>query len=530
LHAIGFFLNGEGSDSCNLSARRDMSFYQDCLGLPHLKPKNMKILLTALAAVSFILANGQYTSPDESLNLTLDDLVEDSEGAVVFVDDTYEIYEDITIALSDTLIIDDASVVIADSVLITIEGGFYCTTSSFTQLNCCDAYYEGFRFEETAVADIFNTSFLYGGGIQVLTGDFRMEASNVSFQSTGQTTSAALDLSTGKPKIINSNFLENEVAAIGSAANSDPAPLIQGCTFNGNVTGNTNRPQVNLGPSGADTAIVRQNVFLGNPELTNVGGFSFSQFLNGEGHLVFKDNVVSGNRYGVNVFGSNITSHIQDNVLQNNNTQNEPNLGGSGISISGFGENSHVILGNLFEGNLWGITLLENAQANLGEIENPEIGAGGNLFNNNGNGGEIYALFNNTANTVYAQGNCWDTSDEDPTLAEAEAVISHVVDDPELGEVIFDPLGSCSILSTQSKKVSGLKIYPNPGNGNLYVSAEESLGNIEVIDLSGKRVFQLNLNQSNSAQLDLTQLPDGFYLIRVESATGIQTQKLSILH
>lgn len=490
----------------------------------------MKTLLTFLGAFGFCIANAQYTSPNESLNLTLDDLVENSDGAVLFTDETYEILEDITISVTDTLIITDAAVVVDEDILITVEGGFYSSNSSFTQLNCCEAYYEGFRFEEMAVADIFNTSFLYGGGIQVLTGKFRLEASNVSFQSTGQTTGAALDLTTGKPEIINSTFLQNEVAAIGSAANSDPAPLIQGCTFNGNVTGNTNRPQVNLGPSGADTARVLQNVFQGDPELTNVGGFAFSLLFGGEGHVIFEENTVFDNRYGMTVFGGNVTSRIANNVFQNNNTQNEPNLGGSGISISGFGENDHLILGNSFEGNLWGITLLEVAQANLGEIENPDVGAGGNFFNDNGNGGEIYALFNNTANTIFAQGNCWDTSVEELTLADAEAVISHVTDDPELGEVIFDPLGSCSILSTNLRDESALKLYPNPSAGLVSIMSEVRIDNLEVINLEGKRVFQSGRNQSIPAMLDFTHLPSGLYLIKVETATGIQTQKLSISH
>lgn len=490
----------------------------------------MKSLLTTIAAFAFFIANAQYTSPDESLSLTLDDLVGNSEGAVILADDTYEIYEDITISASDTLIINNALVVLDEDVLITIEGGFYCTNSSFTQLNCCDAHYEGFRFEETAVADIFNTSFLYGGGIQVLTGDFRLEASNVSFQSTGQTTGAALDLTTGKPEIINSNFLQNEVAAIGSAANSDPAPLIQGCTFVGNVTDNSNRPQVNLGPSGADTARVIQNVFQGNAELTNVGGFAFSLLFGGEGHVIFEGNTVFDNRYGMTVYGGNVTSRIENNDFQNNDTQNEPNLGGSGISITGFGENDHVILDNSFEGNLWGITLLGEAQANLGEIDNLNVGEGGNFFNDNGNGGEVYALFNNTENTISAQVNCWDTSVEQLTLADAEAVISHVTDDPELGEVIFDPLGSCSPLSTNSRDEPALKLYPNPSSGPISITTDLQIENLTVLDINGRHVFQLKPNQSGTVQFDLTHLPSGLYVIKVKTPEGIQTQKLSITH
>lgn len=488
----------------------------------------MKNLLLAVSIFQTTLLCAQYVSPDQSLNLTLDDLVANSDGAVIFSDDTYEIYENITISESDTLILDNAAVVIDEDVLITIEGGFYCNTTSFTQLNCCEAFYEGFRFEETAVADIFNSTFLYGGGIQVLTGAFRMEASTVGFQSTGQTTGAALDFSTGKPEVINCTFLQNETAAIGSAANADAAPFISGCTFNGNVTGNTNRPQVNLGPSSTDTTFVINNIFQGNPTLTNVGGFAFSLLVGGEGHVVFEGNTVFDNRYGMTIFGANVTSLIQNNNFFNNDTQGDPMLGGSGISITGFGENEHVISGNSFTGNLWGVTLLTEAQANLGEIDNPDIGPGGNFFDNNGNGGQIFALFNNTENEIFAQGNCWIASDDDLTLEEAEGVISHVVDDPALGEVIFDPLGSCSTVGTRDENALNFELYPNPSTGNIIIETREEIDRIEVYDLKG-RLMESFLPQGRR-NFDFSEFDAGIYLIKVYSESSIGTNKLLLTH
>ncbi|MGB6036248.1 MAG: T9SS type A sorting domain-containing protein, partial [Cryomorphaceae bacterium] len=273
---------------------------------------------------------------------------------------------------------------------------------------------------------------------------------------------------------------------------------------------------------------VTLNVFQGNPSLTNVGGMGFSLLAGGEGHLVFSQNTVFENRYGMTVFGANVTSRIEENVFMDNDTQGEPFLGGSGISITGFGENEHLILGNFFEGNLWGITLIETAMANLGEIDNPEIGAGENFFNDNGNGGEIYALFNNTENTIFAQGNCWDSSDDDLTLAEAELVISHVVDDPELGEVIFDPLGSCSQLSTTSNEPIVVELFPNPSSGKIFLRSREMIEGVEVIDLNGRRVFQQSTFSSTDSQVDLSDLPAGFYLVKVETAEGLFTGKVCI--
>lgn len=490
----------------------------------------MKSLFTITSILISAICGAQYSSPNQSLNLTMQFLAENSGGAVVFNNDTYEIYEDITISETDTLSVADELVMIDENVLITVAGGFYASGSSFSQLNCCEAFYEGFRFEETAVVDIFNTLILRGGGIKVLTPNFKMEDSNVSYHTTGQTTGSALDFSTGKPEILSSTFIENQVAAIGSAANAAVAPVILNCTFEGNVTENSNRPQVNLGPTGADTAYVSQNVFTGNPELTLVGGFSLALLVGGEGHLVFSENILEDNRYGLNLFGANITSKIEDNSFVNNNTQNEPFLGGSGISISGFGENEHLILRNLFTGNLWGITLISDAMANLGEIDNPDVGPGANLFSENGNEGVVYALFNNTPNTIMAQGNCWDFEDQDLTLEESEAVISHVIDDPELGEVIFDPIGSCIFLSTEELLEQHVTIYPNPASDLVFIHSDLAVEQIEILDLEGRRVYAGRNAVEELTEIDLTNLAAGLYIIRLKTTDGNVIKKLNISH
>lgn len=490
----------------------------------------MKILSTLTSILISAIAFAQYVSPNESLNITMQYLAENSGGAVVLSDETYEIYEDITISASDTLVVSNEFIVLDEDVLITIEGGFSSMGTSFSQLNCCDAPYDGFRFEETAEVNIFNTLILYGGGLKVLTANFRIEASTVSFHKTGQTSGSAIDLSTGKPEVINCTFTENQVAAIGSAANASVAPIIRGCVFDGNVTENSNRPQINLGPSGLDTSFVSQNVFTGNPELTMVGGFAFSLLAGGEGHLVFSENTVVDNRYGMTIFGANVTSRIEDNVFEDNNTQNEPFLGGSGISISGFGENEHVILRNFFSGNLWGVTLLSDPNVNLGEIDNSAIGPGENFFAENGNEGEVYALFNNSPNTIMAQGNCWDITDGSPTPEEAEAVISHSVDDTELGEVIFDPIGLCVFLETENAVDAKVSIYPNPATSSVFVESDQPIERLEILDLNGRRVYSGQNVSSGVVKIDLANLASGFYLITLETTKGHVTKKLSVTH
>ena len=67
----------------------------------------------------------------------------------------------------------------------------------------------------------------------------------------------------------------------------------------------------------------------------------------------------------------------------------------------------------------------------------PDYNPGNNTFVNNGNGGVLYDLYNNSTNTVYAQGNTWNVSEQ--TEEEIEKVVFHQNDNASLGQVIFMP-------------------------------------------------------------------------------------------
>lgn len=67
-----------------------------------------------------------------------------------------------------------------------------------------------------------------------------------------------------------------------------------------------------------------------------------------------------------------------------------------------------------------------------------------------------------------------------------------------------------------------LQIMPNPGNGKLYVHAQS--GNLQgamlnVYDISGKEVLKFEIKEANdgSAPIDLSQLPKGAYLLKINA-------------
>lgn len=486
-------------------------------------------LLLVLYCLPFSLL-AQYTTPNTGGNYTLNGLVLNSNNTVTGGPEEFVINDSLIIAPNDTLLIVFGPVVhIAPDVLITVKGTMKVFGDVlFTRLDSVSENYKGFRFEPGSAINLEGPTFEYGGGLRVLTDNFQMVDCLVRYQSTGASTGAAVGLSTGKPVISNSTFQENESAAIGSAANSDAAPTIIACNFFGNNTSNVNKPQINLGPSGVDTTVIMNNIILGNPELTRAGGIAISALLGGESHAIISGNQVRNNRYGIAAIGNGITSVIEGNIIEDNNTEGDPMLGGSGININATAENMHIILNNQIRRNLWGITLQGNGIANIGEYGNDAIGAGGNVFSENGNNGQTYALYNNTPNIISAQGNCWLEDSLNTTIADVENVIFDQADDSSLGEVIYDN-AVCGTTGVKELRFSDVaNIYPNPSTGDIRIALNTNASKVAILDLGGRMLAQKRPGENLNFSMDLSGLASGIYLVRITGKTFTTTGRIVI--
>jgi hypothetical protein len=97
------------------------------------------------------------------------------------------------------------------------------------------------------------------------------------------------------------------------------------------------------------------------------------------------------------------------------------------------------------------------------------------------------------------------------------------------GEYQFN-LTLSSPLSTESSNSERFNLFPNPANGGM-VTLSGSFGpndRLEIFNLQGRLIRESRLQQSNSFQLSLGDIPSGTYLLRLISERGIQTQKLII--
>lgn len=393
-----------------------------------------KTLLFLIAIFAIVNTHGQWVSPGDGTTYTMPDLVDVTEGVVTVGENGYVINADLTISANDVLKIDDQVVRIdVAEVLVTINGSMVCTNTNrvkFYGLN--ETQHFSMRFENATGCNIKKMYFSDGAGIKVIDSDVTFD--DVKFvYFTRDYSNAVIDIFNCDPVIKDCYFMLNHGAAISSPANGQASPQILNCDFDTNVTDNVNTPQINLGPGGNDTIRIVGNEVYTIMAQWYVGGLSIADLMGtGETKVLLKDNIIKEGRYGYNQQGQTISSVIVGNQFIDNYHEDNPMNGGSGISIYGTTVNNKAILrNNVITGNLWGITAIYLHDIDMGTEED----WGYNEIHDNGNAGEVYDLYNNSACDIMAVGNNWGTIIE-------EEIADHIVDqidDPSFGLVTFYP-------------------------------------------------------------------------------------------
>ena len=376
--------------------------------------------------------NAQWVSPGNGTTYTMPDLVEVSNGVVTNDNYNYYIHSDLTISENDVLRIDgNVTRIDAPGVLITINGSMVCVNDARVKLYGTEQDHFSMRFENATNCNIKKMYFSDGAGIKLIESDVTFD--DVKFvYFTRDYCNAVIDIFNCDPTIKNCYFMLNEGAAISSPANGQASPQILNCQLDTNVDG-INSPQINLGPGGNDTIRIIGNEIYTIMASWYVGGVSVADLMGvGSTKVLLKDNIIREGRYGYNQQGATISSVIEGNQFLNNNHEDNPMNGGSGISIYGSTVNNKAILrNNIITGNLWGITAIYLHNIDLGT----EDDWGYNEIHDNGNGGAVYDLYNNSACDIMAVGNDWGTIKPE----HIEDHIVHQVDDPSFGLVTFIP-------------------------------------------------------------------------------------------
>lgn len=481
----------------------------------------MKILLlSAFLLISWSMLNAQWVSPGNGTTYTLPDLVTASNGVVTQEGTVFSINNDITIAPNDVLKIDNqVSRIDAGNVLITIQGSMVCVNTIRVKFYGTMTEHFGMRFENATDCELKTLYFSDGAGIQVIESDVDfIDCKFVYF--TRDYCNSVINFMNCNPLIEDCYFLLNEGAAIGSPANGQGSPRIMNCQFDSNVNG-SNNPQINLGPGSEDTIFIVGNEIDGTYATWHAGGVSVSDLMGvGSTKVVLKDNIIKEGRYGYNQQGQTISSVITNNQFINNSHEDNPMNGGSGISIYGYSTNCKAIIrNNTITGNLWGITAIYFHDINLGT----EDDWGNNLIKDNGNGGVIYDLYNNSSCDITAVGNNWGSSNAN----EIEDHIFHQYDNPEYGLVNYIPFVDVDAIDDVVS--TAFEVAPNPViNGNFtIITKEETPSELMIYNLQGQCVKSQYL-VGNTHIIHVEELDSGLYFISIRQSEKTLTKKLII--
>ena len=72
---------------------------------------------------------------------------------------------------------------------------------------------------------------------------------------------------------------------------------------------------------------------------------------------------------------------------------------------------------------------------------------------------------------------------------------------------------------------SKIVVYPNPAKSTIHIISDNDVDSAEILDLSGKTIIK-----SSSDFIDISELPNGLYLLRINTLSGVSAHKISVVH
>lgn len=121
-------------------------------------------------------------------------------------------------------------------------------------------------------------------------------------------------------------------------------------------------------------------------------------------------------------------------------------------------------------------------------------------------------------------------------------ITTQSIDANTLGELGIEAISAsinyqgCPVVTTECVIIVGndeiiesfdWKVYPNPSNGNFRVQTNGDLAQIEIFEISGKKIYSKNM-VSNNAEISLP-LNSGIYVIQVRNNNGQSTQQRIVI-
>jgi len=491
----------------------------------------MKRILTAvLVVLAGMQASAQVSSPGTGINWNFDSLANHFPTAVTRQSATeYRVSSLINISPADTFMENRAVTVRFDSaatmsfrkcvVRMATSGG----TGNLITLTSSDTAKKFLRVRLDSVqANFGSTRITYGKGMSLIysTATFA-DCTFSNNKTTAPDPSGALSLLGSYGRVENSVFRDNSRSGITIGATGLSGLHVDGSLFIHNNTENGNYPQINIGTAN-DSGIVIRNCNI-QGRYPRAGAIGFLNVTSSNYKILIADNIIYGNRYGVAVTGRGVSGIIANNIIDSNCIENNPMLGGSGLNFQGDSSQHIIVTGNTIRRNLWGVTIqissatARSPQVSFGRINPVQVAdTGRNTFLNNGNNNEVFAIYNNSPDTIWAQNNTWD----DTTYAGIENTVYHRADTSSLGWVIFTPRYIIPAQPPQNVITisgnDGASVWPNPvsNGGTLYVKTAKDLDSWQLISITGQRLNSAMNVGRKEASIAINNLPAAnYYLI-----------------
>jgi len=504
----------------------------------------MKKLLLLFVLLGFELRSGyaQYQTPGTGVHWNLTQLAAASGGYVTGAGSAFQVNDTIRLAATDTLdITTNATVRVASLALLYVDGVLLIDPRDSVKITAIDpaAPFHSFWFSGTSNGSrLRKTVIEYGGGIKTVDASLSLDSCVVRYQvsriGTKATNSGAISLSGGTPSITNCRIYGNARSAILSPANRPTSPIIRNNLFANNDTENANYPQINLGVGGTTPIIIQGNLVVGRYDMA--GGVSVSNLLGSTGvtQVQIRRNVVRNNRYGIAIIGSNISSFITQNVVENNNINPNTQTGGSGLNFQGGQTQTGVVSRNVIRGNLYGVTMLRSTATapgprvsfgNLASLDTTDVGR--NRLTGNGNSGLVYDFYNNTADAFSAENNDWGTT----SAATIEAHVFHQPDNAALGLVDFQPFLTPVVTRVATAAPLAAAVYPNPATDQLTFALPASAAVVlQVRDVTGRTVVTFSTKPVDGRfSWPVTSLAPGLYTYRLTQGPAVATGKFAVV-
>jgi len=392
----------------------------------------------------------QFSTPNTSVVWNLDSLVQYSGGIVTGSFPNYTISGKINVSTNDKIVILPGSRVTFSSTNggFDVNGIFQAvgtpTDSIIFTATVPDSqgYYEGFRFNANPLSNqsIIKYARIYYADYGMRCVDASPELSNSYLYKCLR----GVQLSTSNATIKN-NVIEKSYE-YGITMTLSSSPLIEGNHLIKNNTRATSAMnQISIGLQGNNSPIIRNNIIEGGESIPT-GGISL--WVSGStafSNALIEGNIIFNNSFGITLYSTSngiINAVVRNNTIYNNKINPNTQTSGSGININGSPFNQPLIKNNRIYNNWWGITIQNGTtvqagpQPNIGNIENSDTTDDGqNIIYNNAQSSNVYDLYNNCNNDIFAQNNDWGVYDS----VSIEQNIYHKIDNPQHGLVKFVP-------------------------------------------------------------------------------------------